>query len=817
MHRIRGLLIPLTLFFFVCSAQATSADTDPPEEALVRALLNGNWPRAVDYATELLKKEDSPVINATLAYALFRMGKKKSALERVRHRKDKVSLLTRAVIEGRGELKLHSLKRPVRGLDVVFVESRRDRIRMVSRAVKIRTLKQTFYKMLTEPTPEKIRLFREKVLSRMGNYVLAGELLYQTRESAVYMMFVDVKRLKEDVGLKARTHEFKIGVITRMGGDRYREEFVRELASYGYSVIDLGRGAPYRMQDKLKAVDVVVELTEDVHTGKQLLGGNFKEFEAEVEMTIYGVNPVRPLSSLKDRTRIVHMSDSLGKELAIEKSYGKLLDRFHTTLSSIKKELAPLNGGELPLKVKVRFKELFSSNYKYYARYPAGTITLKNTTQRPLKDVTVSIAVKRYMDYPTRINLGELPAGKTIKRALNMVFNSRILDITDSTFIQSEIKITYTDRGKQHAITLNSPIYVYEKHALVWDDKGKIASFITPRDPVIVEIATSAVSGYRDGGLNRNLLKARALFEAMGVIGISYMEDPSSPFSVVSGLKGVVDFVQFPRETITRKVGDCDDLTSLYASLLEAVGISTAVLDVPGHVFAMFDTGVPEEESIYFGFPPESYVVYNRTIWIPVETTLVGVSFTDAWNKGVENYRRWQKKARIIEYEKARTLYLAPNLPPLSLDLKVSRRDIEKRFPGELERLRKKRLQYVKKKLKGFGTVGLVKLIKFYAREGMLDDALKVARGIPGYKRNPAILNNMGNIYYLKRNYITAIEYYRMAHRLDRKDGNILVNIARAYMRAGNIRMAKHYFKEALKIDKDLKDKYITLYTEIND
>ena len=41
------------------------------------------------------------------------------------------------------------------------------------------------------------------------------------------------------------------------------------------------------------------------------------------------------------------------------------------------------------------------------------------------------------------------------------------------------------------------PVYVYEKHALVWDDKGKIASFITPKDPVVSGFATSAAGGYR--------------------------------------------------------------------------------------------------------------------------------------------------------------------------------------------------------------------------------------------------------------------------------------------------------------------------------
>ncbi len=820
MHGIKGLLIPLTFLLLVWTTQAMSDNTDTDiENIFARALLDGNWAQAVDSATELLKEKDNPAINAALAYSLFRTGRKMKAIERLEGRSEHISLLTMAAIEGSSGVRLPFVGKPARGVAVIFVEHRPKggaSLGVVSKVVEIKALKQAFYELIKEPSTEEIRLFREKVLPHVPDYVLTGETIHKTEDGVIYMMFVDTGRLKEKVDSRTEKKGLRIGIITHRGSDRYREDFIRELATHGYRVEDLGRGEFYKIEDRLKAVDVVVELVEDVKTGEQVLGGNFKEFDGGVEMTIYSVHPFKPLAHLGDRTRIVHVDDAIGKKTAIKNSYAKLLDRFHATIDSVKKRLSEHGGAEPPLKVEVSFDKVFSSNYKYYANYPAGTIILKNTTANPLGDVTISIAVKKYIDYPTRLTVGKLPPGKTIKRALNIVFNSRILDITDNTFIQSEIKVTYMDRGKRGVVTLNSPIYVYEKHALLWDDKGKIASFITPRDPVVVDIATDAVAGYSDRGLGRNLVKAGALFEAMGVLGISYMEDPNSPFSVVSGLKGVVDFVQFPRETIVRKVGDCDDLTGLYSSLLEAVGIRTAIVDVPGHVFVMFDTGVSEKESIYFGFPEESYVPYGGTIWIPVETTVVGASFTEAWKKGVENYRRLHEKPRIIEFEKARALYLAPNLPARTSVVRLDRGAIEKRLTRQLERFRKKRLQHVRKELEGLGTPGLVRLIRFYAMEEMLDEALKVARSIPGLDRKPALLNNMANIYYLKRRYERAIKYYRMAHNLDKEDGNILVNIARAYLRLGNRKMAKYYFMKAVEIDGKLKDRYITLYTDIN-
>ena len=44
------------------------------------------------------------------------------------------------------------------------------------------------------------------------------------------------------------------------------------------------------------------------------------------------------------------------------------------------------------------------------------------------------------------------------------------------------------------------------------------------------------------------------------------------------------------------KIGDCDDLTALFGSLMANLGIETMFLDVfkpgAGHIFVMFDSGI---------------------------------------------------------------------------------------------------------------------------------------------------------------------------------------------------------------------------------
>ena len=77
---------------------------------------------------------------------------------------------------------------------------------------------------------------------------------------------------------------------------------------------------------------------------------------------------------------------------------------------------------------------------------------------------------------------------------------------------------------------------------------------------------------------------------------ISLNVDPPPPFLQISDDKSAFDTVKY-LELLDDKIGDCDDLATLYGTLLNNIGIETMWLDVfkpgEGHVFLMFDSGRP--------------------------------------------------------------------------------------------------------------------------------------------------------------------------------------------------------------------------------
>jgi hypothetical protein len=225
---------------------------------------------------------------------------------------------------------------------------------------------------------------------------------------------------------------------------------------------------------------------------------------------------------------------------------------------------------------KTDLKPVFTAAFKYYVDTPIGSIEIKNNDEIPHRNIKLSLALSRYTDFPTEIAVEYLGAGESKVVPVTMTFNDRVLELTEDTPIQAEVRVSYFEENEEKKISLNAPITLYSRNAISWADKARIASFITPRDTPIVEFAREAIRSFlvplKGSTVGKPLAKVALFYEALNALKISYVPDPKTPFQDVSGKPDTIDYVQFPRETLRRKTGDCDDMTSLMAALLESVG-----------------------------------------------------------------------------------------------------------------------------------------------------------------------------------------------------------------------------------------------------
>jgi sugar lactone lactonase YvrE/transglutaminase-like putative cysteine protease len=474
-----------------------------------------------------------------------------------------------------------------------------------------------------------------------------------------------------------------------------------------------------------------------------------------------------------------------------------------------------------PVEISViELHDVFSNTYKLYEQEGIGTIRLTNNTSSVKKNIKVTFVLNNFMDFPTETKIDSLLPGESKDVTLKAVFNNTILTLTEDTPVQAKLEASYFENGQPKAFSKIRTVNVYDKHRLIWSEPGRYAAFITPKDPVIINFTRSVATEF--GAIKEPTQMAAAVFDTLGALGVTYVQDPANPYQVSSLKVDTVDYIEYPREALARKSGDCDDLVALYSASLEALGIPTRALLVPEHMLMMFNTGIIADPDGYT--MNNMYVIYEGTLWVPVETTLVGKSFAKAWEKGAEAYYKWKDKGMVVfDPHEAWGKYKPATLSDETWrPVEKTRADVDRAFPGDSssvlkissQTMTRRYVEAIKKNpadMDAHLQIGII-----LARSGDHDEAMKYFdKVIEAQPQDAAALNNKGNLYMLAGEYQNAQKFYLAASQADPQDAEVLVNLTRAYMATKNITEAKTAFERAQKLDASTADKHKALALEL--
>ena len=317
---------------------------------------------------------------------------------------------------------------------------------------------------------------------------------------------------------------------------------------------------------------------------------------------------------------------------------------------------------------KVEAKELYTSLYKCYARDGFGSIQVRNLQDRPLT-ARVGVYVPELMGAASEQDVTLRP--KAVSQVpLTAVFDEKVLTQRGDQPVQVQVTASYQSlRLERHEKAAGRTV-AYAPGAIDWDlGMAQAAAWVTPRDPAVDELARQAgrlaltLEGNPFG--NRNLAFAAGITDALAELGVAYVPDPNNPFATVSTTPHAVDTIHYPYQTIDRLSGDCDDTSVLFASLLGNVGVNTCFVDVPGHIFVLVDTGLPERSRSALGADSTLIVISNEEVWIPLETTSLAKGFTQAWRDGADEIQAASARGPVGYYDvtDAQARY-EPSMPP---------------------------------------------------------------------------------------------------------------------------------------------------------
>ena len=459
---------------------------------------------------------------------------------------------------------------------------------------------------------------------------------------------------------------------------------------------------------------------------------------------------------------------------------------------------------------------IFSANYKYYQNNPVGKIAVKNNTDSDFTNVKISFFFKDFMDFPSDTVVPEVKAKSQVEVPLAATLNNRVLSITEDTPIQCQLTMTYYQDGAEKSFTLNQPVKVLSKNAIVWDNPQRLANFITPKDTPVFGFSRFALNEKakvedQTSFLNENALTALMVWEALGEGGISYLSDPSNPYEAIKSSKTLVlDTVQFPRTTLKLKSGNCSAITALFASILEAAGVRTALIDYPGHISLAFDTGETDAREV--GIPEEYLIKYDNTWWVGFETTMVGKDFYEAVKHEADLYKQSGPDAHIYEVRQAWTKFEPVTLPDTEPEAYPDKDKVTARVKDASAAMLKARYDYFKDY---FGRIlaanpndidANINLGMLTAQNGETDEAVKYFNTVLAKEPfNSAALNDMGNLSFGQKRYDEAKKYYFDAAKADPYDADIWLNLARVSEKLDKKDDVKAFADRAAKIDPSTK------------
>ncbi len=461
-----------------------------------------------------------------------------------------------------------------------------------------------------------------------------------------------------------------------------------------------------------------------------------------------------------------------------------------------------------------RIDPIFPVLYSWYEKNPFGKISIENKEDNEIKNVSVKFFQPQYMSQPNECaKIDTIKKNESVDVDLTAFFNERMLDLLEMTDTQSTVTIEYEILGMKKSKTEVLTVPVCGRNSMSWEDDRRAAVFVSSKDPAAMwysKLVSSIVRTELRNGVPESIQYAMGIFDTLDEFGINYVIDPTSAYADNIGT-AAIDFLQFPYQTLMYRGGDCDDLSILTCSLFEAVGIHTAFITIPGHIFIAFDSGLSYEETKFIFSENDYFINHEGEAWIPVEITLTDEGFSKAWRTGAREWKTAaaQGNAAIFPMHDSWKIYKPVSVPGAAIKFTMLEEEkIARIYSHSIDEWISREIneqveQYLAKiqdegKVEDRNALGVL-----YGRYGLFDKAesqLKIAR-----RQNylPAIMNT-ANVYYSMKEFELAREWYRHYLKLDGDNALALLGVAKCSYELEDFKECDEAFSKVMEMTPSL-------------
>ena len=240
--------------------------------------------------------------------------------------------------------------------------------------------------------------------------------------------------------------------------------------------------------------------------------------------------------------------------------------------------------------------------------WPVAMLSVTNTSNRPVAQI-VSAEIAGWSRRMEKTLL--TPPRGTDKLSIQPELLTRAHRNTEIARAELAVRATGLDGAVLFAE--NREVLIHGGSEIYWGrqfaNAQVAARWVTPHDRDVLELVSRARGFVRNGrmagysaatggtiAISRHVRdQARAIYSALQKSGITYV---SSKF-VMGEFVDAAQRVRFPSETLHLKNANCMDVSVVFASAIENLGMQPVLVIVPGHAFAGVRTGKDSPTILY--------------------------------------------------------------------------------------------------------------------------------------------------------------------------------------------------------------------------
>jgi hypothetical protein len=238
--------------------------------------------------------------------------------------------------------------------------------------------------------------------------------------------------------------------------------------------------------------------------------------------------------------------------------------------------------------------------------WPVAVLSIANTSSRPVLQV-ITAQVSGWTE-----ELRETAViGPNEVRSFNL--DPQLLPdaYQNEEIRQGNLTVEVKEPVSGHNFAEQRPVFIHSASDLFWGGKFAnaqlLARWVTPHDPGVLQLVSRAeriIPGGRMRGYNEASgtelaaqvkAQAEAVFQVLRQSHISYV----SSIYTFGNYPGETQRIRLPRETLVLNNANCIDVSVLFASAMENLGMRPVVVIVPGHAFAGVRLGPGSEDILY--------------------------------------------------------------------------------------------------------------------------------------------------------------------------------------------------------------------------